>query len=211
MKICRKCGARQRDSRLYCVDCGTRLGRRLTAEEEAQEQENLDQTMEKLYNRRDPLFVSLLDRICGWIDLAGFVVLLVLLVLAGAGVFPAGKPSSDAVAVVFIGAFFFLIGAGGVFSSRDLGDRTIPDELLDQRRGGRRTVRLLFCRPASDRPPVGRGGSDGHCASALRTLADARAGSGCGRAFQTDDGIPQSGWADSLTVPFFHALSRFSH
>lgn len=118
MKICRKCGARQRDSRLYCVDCGTRLERRLTAEEEAQEQENLDQTMEKLYNRRDPLFVSLLDRICGWIDLAGFVVLLVLLVLAGAGVFPAGKPSSDAVAVVFIGAFFFLIGALEAFFPR---------------------------------------------------------------------------------------------
>ena len=118
MKICRKCGAEQKDSRLYCIDCGARLGKRLTAVEEAQEQENLDQTMEKLYNRRDPLFVSLLDRICGWIDLAGFAVLLVLLVLAGVGIFPAGKLSSEAISVALIGVFFFLVGALEAFFPR---------------------------------------------------------------------------------------------
>ena len=43
---------------------------------------------------------------------------LVLLVLAGAGVFPAGKPSSDAVAVALIGVFFFLVGALEAFFPR---------------------------------------------------------------------------------------------
>ena len=42
MKICSKCGAEQKDSRLYCVGCGARLGKRLTAEETAQKKAELD-------------------------------------------------------------------------------------------------------------------------------------------------------------------------
>ena len=111
MKICRKCGAEQKDSRLYCIDCGARLGKRLTAEEEEQEVQKLDQKIEGLYNRTDALYVSRLDRICGGIDVAGSAVLLILLVLYSVGIFPVGRQFPEALAFALTGIFFFLAGA----------------------------------------------------------------------------------------------------
>ena len=46
MKKCPSCGARQKDSRSTCIDCGALLGSAMSAEEEKTESEKLDETLE---------------------------------------------------------------------------------------------------------------------------------------------------------------------
>ena len=101
MKICSKCGAQQGDARLYCVDCGERLGRSLSGQEEKKASEELGTQIENLYNQGDPLHVSLSDRILGGIHLAGMAALLVVLALYAGDVFPA-------VPMAMSGLLFFL-------------------------------------------------------------------------------------------------------
>lgn len=73
------------------MDCGERLGRRLSAEEEKKAGEDLGARIEDLYNRGDPLRVDRFDRVCGGIHLAGMAVLLTVLALYAGNVFPAGR------------------------------------------------------------------------------------------------------------------------
>lgn len=111
MKQCSKCGARQGDARLYCVDCGERLGRRLSAEEEKKAGEELDARIENLYNRGDPLRVDRFDRVCGGIHLVGLTVLLTVLALYAGNVFPSGKAYPETVPLALAGLLSFLVGA----------------------------------------------------------------------------------------------------
>ena len=48
MKKCPSCGARQKDSRSTCIDCGALLGSAMSAEEEKREQEILHETLENM-------------------------------------------------------------------------------------------------------------------------------------------------------------------
>lgn len=111
MKRCPKCGARQGDARMYCVDCGQRLGRRLSAEEEKKADEDLGARIEDLYNRGDPLRVDRFDRVCGGIHLVGLTVLLTVLALYAGNVFPSGKASPETVPLALAGLLSFLVGA----------------------------------------------------------------------------------------------------
>ncbi len=115
MKICSKCGAQQGDARLYCVDCGERLGRSLSGQEEKKASEELGTQIENLYNQGDPLHVSLSDRILGGIHLAGMAALLVVLALYVGDVFPAGKAYPEAVPMAMAGLLFFLAGTVEAF------------------------------------------------------------------------------------------------
>ena len=65
MKICENCGAYNSDSRVFCVDCNSSLGKKISPVQEKKIAEKLDKKMEKMYNSRDPLYVSLFDKIMG--------------------------------------------------------------------------------------------------------------------------------------------------
>ncbi len=71
MKLCEKCGAHNADTRVFCVDCGATLGDKLSDAQERQLQEDLNENIEKMYNKTDPLYVSLLDKMLGGIALIG--------------------------------------------------------------------------------------------------------------------------------------------
>ena len=118
MKICPKCGAQQGDARLHCVDCGEQLGPRLSMMEEKKAGEKLDAQIEALYNRGDPLYVSLFDRVCGGIHLAGIVAVLVVLTLYAGNVFPQGKADPETVPLALVVLLLFAVGAVEAFFPR---------------------------------------------------------------------------------------------
>lgn len=59
------------------MDCGATLGEKLTDAQEQLIHENLSDNIEKMYNKTDPLYVSLLDKILGGIAVIGGVASLV--------------------------------------------------------------------------------------------------------------------------------------
>lgn len=73
MKLCEKCRAQNADSRIFCVDCGATLGEKLSDAQEAVYQQHLSEDIERMYNRTDPLYVSLFDKITGILALLGCV------------------------------------------------------------------------------------------------------------------------------------------
>ncbi len=84
MKKCPSCGVSQSDRRTECVECGAHLDEPLPEREErrllAQQQERL----EKLYNKGDPLHVSLFDKIMGGIMLTGLLAVPITLIFCRA-------------------------------------------------------------------------------------------------------------------------------
>lgn len=80
MKLCEKCGAYNSDHRTFCVDCGDTLGDPVSPQHEEEISERIEANMETMYNRQDPLYVSRLDKICGFTSLAGAAASVVLMV-----------------------------------------------------------------------------------------------------------------------------------
>ena len=78
MKLCEKCHAQNADTRVFCVDCGATLGEKLSDAQEAIYQQELNENIEKMYNRTDPLYVSLFDKVVGVLSLLGCVASVVL-------------------------------------------------------------------------------------------------------------------------------------
>ncbi len=83
MKVCPKCGISQSDKRTVCVDCGARLEEPVSKEIEVELRAQREQKLEKLYNKGDPLYVSLFDKIMGCIMAAEFIAMLVLAIVFG--------------------------------------------------------------------------------------------------------------------------------
>ena len=81
MKICEKCGAQYSDDKVFCIDCDEKLGDALSASEEQNVRANLNQQIEEMYNKIDPLYVSPLDKIIGWGSLVGVAITLVAVVI----------------------------------------------------------------------------------------------------------------------------------
>lgn len=78
MKICEKCRCQNADTRVFCVDCGATLGEKLSEAQEAIHQQELSENIEKMYNRTDPLYVSVFDKVVGILALLGCVTAVVL-------------------------------------------------------------------------------------------------------------------------------------
>lgn len=78
MKICQKCGAYNSDERMFCVDCNERLYGEIDAEQQKAIESKIDADIEKLYNKTDPFYVSVFDKIIG---IACIVLSLLLLIL----------------------------------------------------------------------------------------------------------------------------------
>lgn len=81
MKLCAKCGAYNADERMFCVDCSEKLGDPLSDSAEQQLRAHVSGHIDRLYNRKDPLYVSVFDKVMGIAALAGAVCSLVIMVI----------------------------------------------------------------------------------------------------------------------------------
>lgn len=81
MKICDKCGAYNSDERIFCIDCNEKLNDSLSSLDERKIQEDLNEKIENMYNKQDPLYVSRFDKIIGYISLAGVLLSLILIII----------------------------------------------------------------------------------------------------------------------------------
>ena len=79
MKVCQKCGAYNSDERVFCVDCNERLSDKINSAEQKVIEDKIDANIEKLYNKKDPLYVSVFDKIIGF----GCIVFSLLLLILG--------------------------------------------------------------------------------------------------------------------------------
>ena len=81
IKVCHKCGVQQAAVRFFCVDCNTKLRGAIPKQEAELHEQKTQAMLDKLYNKSDPLHVSLLDKIIGFASLAGFLVAVVFSVI----------------------------------------------------------------------------------------------------------------------------------
>ena len=84
MKICDSCGAYNSDDRGFCVDCGEKLGDKISEKAEKELDRKMNEISEKMYNKTDPLYVSVFDRTVGTVSL---VCLLLLFIICAAALF----------------------------------------------------------------------------------------------------------------------------
>lgn len=103
MKVCAKCGAHNSDERNFCVDCNEKLGDKLSAIDEQQMRANMNEKIEEMYNRKDPLYVSTFDKIIGGASLIGLLCTLVLIVIS--------KITERSLDFLWIGVIFFLLAS----------------------------------------------------------------------------------------------------
>ncbi len=77
MKICDKCGAYNSDDRMFCVDCDEKLD----DNEDKNLQQEVQSKIDELYNKKDPLNVSVFDKVLGCISLVGVVATIIVFIL----------------------------------------------------------------------------------------------------------------------------------
>ena len=106
MKICPNCHAVQQDHRNVCVDCGERLGAPVSAKEEKRLRGDMDAQMEKLYNQKDPLYTTKLDKTAGFGILLTMLAVLVLVFFLS---------DENRWYLVLVGLVFTLIGTAEAF------------------------------------------------------------------------------------------------
>lgn len=101
MKICAKCGAYNSDGRIFCIDCNEKLGDKLSSFEEQEARDDVNEKIEKMYNRKDPLYVSNFDKAMGAVSLIGVLCSLILVVI--------GKITQRSFDFLWVGIIFFLL------------------------------------------------------------------------------------------------------
>lgn len=110
MKLCKKCGAHQKDTRIFCIDCGESLGDSLPQDEMQKLESTIEKQIDQLYNRTDPFYISASDKVLAWISLAGFCL---------AWIIPVGDPSltyQQIIGCIGAGVFFLLCFINARFS-----------------------------------------------------------------------------------------------
>ena len=81
MKICSSCGAHCSDDRMFCIDCNEKLGDKLSVSAEEEIHSDLKQKIERMYNKKDPLYVSKFDKVMGVLSLAGAATSLIFIII----------------------------------------------------------------------------------------------------------------------------------
>ena len=74
MKICEKCGAYNSDDRMFCVDCNEKLNDILI------DSKKIQSKIDELYNQKDPLNVSVFDKILGSAAIVGAVATIIVFI-----------------------------------------------------------------------------------------------------------------------------------
>lgn len=119
MKLCEHCGAHNSDERTVCVDCGERLGKPLSQQEEEQLRKTADEKMEKICRKTDPLQVNLLDKVMGGASAVGLVATFIRMLIA------TGEPTPFSAFLVVFGVVF-VVGdcLGGSRGALGFGQKT---------------------------------------------------------------------------------------
>ena len=107
MKICTKCGAYNSDERIFCVDCSEKLGDKLSAIDEKQTRDSVNEKIEEMYNKKDPLYVSKVDKVMGLVSLIGVLCSVILIVI--------GKITERSFDFLWVGIIFFLLASVEAF------------------------------------------------------------------------------------------------
>lgn len=103
MKICGKCGAHNSDKNFFCVDCNEKLDDPISAKDEERIENSIDQRIEKLYDKTDPLAITIFDKIIGCVCILGIVTLVILFFIA--------LFKNRSLEVYYVGFVFFIFGA----------------------------------------------------------------------------------------------------
>ncbi len=103
MKICTKCGAYNSDERIFCVDCNEKLGDKISATDEQQAHNSVNEKIEEMYNKKDPLYVSKFDKAMGLVSLIGVLCSVILIVI--------GKITERNFGFLWVGIIFFLLAS----------------------------------------------------------------------------------------------------
>ena len=82
MKICKRCGTPQNDTRFFCIDCGRPLGKSLSAEDAERYERDIKEKMDAAADRADVFHVSRTDKILGIIGIVGLIASLILICAA---------------------------------------------------------------------------------------------------------------------------------
>lgn len=107
MKICENCGAYNSDDRMFCVDCNEKLDSKISNAHQKEIDAKIKKTTEKLFNRGDPLYVSVFDKIMG----IGCVIASLLLLIFAFILMLKNRGTSDP----FIFLIFGVLGAVEAF------------------------------------------------------------------------------------------------
>ena len=82
MKICKRCGTPQNDTRFFCIDCGRPLGKSLSAEDAERYERDIKEKMDAAADRADVFHVSRTDKILGIIGIVGLIASILLFCVA---------------------------------------------------------------------------------------------------------------------------------
>lgn len=72
MKLCKNCNAQNADTRTFCIDCGTQLGKPLTGHEAEIAEAALDEAIERAYQNSDELRATRAEKIFGFVIALAF-------------------------------------------------------------------------------------------------------------------------------------------
>ncbi|MBE6904447.1 MAG: hypothetical protein E7480_07555 [Ruminococcaceae bacterium] len=103
MKLCDNCGAHNSDERIFCVDCNEMLGDKLSSFEEQKMRAKVSGKIEEMYNKKDPLYVSKLDKAMGAAALIGALCTLVFIII--------GIITQRSFELLWVGMIFFLLAS----------------------------------------------------------------------------------------------------
>ena len=81
MKICGKCGAQQSDARVFCIDCGERLGHSISNMQSEKIKAETEKKLNKMCRKTDPFYISILDRVIGYLSIIGILIALAYMIL----------------------------------------------------------------------------------------------------------------------------------
>ena len=82
MKICKRCGTPQNDTRFFCIDCGKPLGKSLSAEDAERYERDIKEKMDAAADRADVFHVCRTDKILGVIGIVGLIASILLFCVA---------------------------------------------------------------------------------------------------------------------------------
>lgn len=81
MKICPKCGAQQSDSRTFCIDCGKKLGKKLSKDKERHIHQLSSNKVTRMTNSYQPYTIKKSDKIVGYAAIVLAVATFILMII----------------------------------------------------------------------------------------------------------------------------------
>ena len=127
MKKCDNCGAVQSDDRIFCLDCGERLGRPMGEAEAAAHEATLSDTLTDMAERTEDFHVTPTARVLGIISILCAVVLAVMLPILDYRIDRIQADYLRQMGAVQVGENGFVVDRGGDSVAMVTGSMRSPD------------------------------------------------------------------------------------